>query len=337
MKKKLGLKWIPWVLSIAFLIFLLNRLTEYDQLKSAFVKGDWWWMAVAVGCQILFYVLLSKVYQISFEIVGMKRTSISLFPVVLAAVFVNTATPSAGLAGTALYVKDAQKRGFTAVRGIAGFSIETVIQQIGFLFVSIVIVSGLYIFNGSVGTTELMIVGLVAGIIVVQIIVLIASFFLPHLLEHVLSVVSRMSNWVIKKFRKKNLVSNEWPRNSAAEMKDIVGYVWSGRRMWFRAFFFSVVLQLSMNGTLYALIFAFRQGFNIEAGFGAYVVNNVAGAVLLGPQGVGVVEIGLALVVTHYGVVKGAAALIAIVFRALNFWLPMLAGFICFRKLRLFE
>ena len=55
------------------------------------------------------------------------------------------------------------------------------------------------------------------------------------------------------------------------------------------------------------------------------------------PQGIGVVEGVMALVYTSLGIQGFIAALIVLAFRSLNFWLPMLLGFILFRKVKILK
>ncbi|MFZ2470753.1 MAG: lysylphosphatidylglycerol synthase domain-containing protein [Methanothrix sp.] len=55
------------------------------------------------------------------------------------------------------------------------------------------------------------------------------------------------------------------------------------------------------------------------------------------PQGIGVVEGVMALVYTSLGIQGFIAALIVLAFRSLNFWLPMLLGFILLRKVNILK
>jgi hypothetical protein len=54
------------------------------------------------------------------------------------------------------------------------------------------------------------------------------------------------------------------------------------------------------------------------------------------PQGIGVVEGTMALVFTSLGIPAERATLIALSFRGLTFWLPLLVGFLLLRRVRAF-
>jgi len=54
------------------------------------------------------------------------------------------------------------------------------------------------------------------------------------------------------------------------------------------------------------------------------------------PQGIGVVEGVMVLVYTSLGINGFVAASIVLAFRGLNFWLPMLLGFILLRQVKIF-
>ena len=331
------LKWLPWILSIVFMIFVLSRLTEYEQLSEAFGEGDLRWIFVALFFQAMYFILLSRVYQLSFRAAGMKRSFLSIVPVVMSATFANTLTPSAGLAGTAVFVKEGRRGNHSSVRAAAGFVIETIYQQLGFIMIILSGIVYVFLYRNEIAQSEGLVVLLILAVVLVQMSMFVIAYWKPAVFEALLELLSRVANWVVRKVRKQDLVAKNWSKRRSNELRTIVEGVISSRKLWVSTTATSVLMQLCMYLTFVALFFAFGQDLNIRASLAIFIASGISGTVLLGPQGVGLVEAGLTIILTHYGIPAGPAALIAITFRGLNFWLPLVVGFISFRKLRLFE
>lgn len=330
------IRWIPWVISIVFMVFLLSRLTEYEQLAEALNKSNGLWVIAALGFQVGFFLLFAKLYQMSFQIVSVEFTYRRMVPIVLAALFLNCLTPSVGMAGAATYVRQAGKRGYTAIRTMTGFMVETVLQQTGFLLVLIGNIIILMRQNGSVGQTEKIIVLGISVAIFLQVMIFALGFYFPGVLEWMLRIFSKITNWLSRRIRKKELVSDKWSKNSATEMKEAVRGMWSNKWLWVRSMLVAIMMEAFMLASFQSLFFAFGEGVNIQAAISGYITANVTGSILIGPYGVGLVEAGLTIILTHYDIARGAAALISVVFRGMNFWMPFIAGFVSFRRLRLF-
>lgn len=330
-------KWVPWVLSILLMVFVLSRLTEYGQLSDALQEGDLRWIVVGFVFQSLYFLLLSRVYQLSFRAAGMKRSYFSIVPVVMSATFANTLTPSAGLAGTAVFVKEGRRRNHTSIRSTAGFVIETIFQQLGFIIVILAGIVYVFLSYNEIARNEGLVVLLVLAVVLVQMMMLGVAYWKPAIFEKFLKLLETVANWVVRKVRKQDLVGKDWSKRRSKELKGIVEEVFSSRKLLVPTALTAAIMQLCMLLTFVALFFAFGQELNIRAVLAVFIASGIAGTVLLGPQGIGLVEAGLTIILTHYGVPSGPAALIAITFRALNFWLPLLAGFLSFRRLRLFE
>jgi hypothetical protein len=86
--------------------------------------------------------------------------------------------------------------------------------------------------------------------------------------------------------------------------------------------------------SLGALGFAFGHPLPLRGLVAAYALGLVTWIFSPVPQGIGVVEGVIAATTASLGVPLRAAILMALAFRALTFWLPMLAGFVLVRRLK---
>ncbi len=89
--------------------------------------------------------------------------------------------------------------------------------------------------------------------------------------------------------------------------------------------------------SLYILFLAFHQPVTIGVLVAGYSIGILFWIVSITPQGIGIVEGMMTLVFTSLGVPAERAAIIALSFRGLTFWLPLLIGFFLFHNLKSFN
>ncbi len=103
------------------------------------------WLAVAAVLQVGYYLGYVLTYRQAFASVGIHRRVSELTPVMLASVFVNTVTPSAGTAGPALMIDDATRRGTrpgtstaaVVIGQFADFAGFAVVMAAGFTYLAV--------------------------------------------------------------------------------------------------------------------------------------------------------------------------------------------------------
>ena len=334
---KVKLKWIPWVVAVVFLAFVFTRLTEYEHIVSAFQRGELFWIGVALGFQIFFFLLFARASLESFRLMQVNWTYPSMLLVVMGAFFANVITPSLGLAGTAVFIREGRRMGNSMARVMTGFTVQTIFGQVGLVIASLLVMGGIALTRRVTFSWEILILGLVVVTLILQVLILWISHVNPVISERILSVVSSVVDSAMRKIRRKPFFPENWAKTSAGEMRDIVGAALLQKKKWPGIALITTGMHLSAFLALFCLFPAFGETVDLRAAFSGFLGSTAAGIVLIGPQGIGVMEAGITLVLSHYGVARGAASLIALVYRGLNFWLPMLVGFVSVRKLRVFE
>lgn len=94
----------------------------------------------------------------------------------------------------------------------------------------------------------------------------------------------------------------------------------------------ALALKLANLASLYAVSLAYRHPLACGPLVAALAMGVVFSVVNLIPHGLGMAEGIMALVLTSLGVAAAEALTIAIVFRGLSVWLPLLVGFLCLRQ-----
>jgi uncharacterized protein (TIRG00374 family) len=96
-------------------------------------------------------------------------------------------------------------------------------------------------------------------------------------------------------------------------------------------------LTLWTKGLLVAVMFLMFLSFNVPFSFGAVIASFSIGYLFMivspTPSGIGVIEGTLPLVLSSLHVPIGAAAVVALSYRGITFWLPLLFGMLAFQRL----
>jgi uncharacterized membrane protein YbhN (UPF0104 family) len=157
---------------------------------------------------------------------------------------------------------------------------------------------------------------------------LMASGSRPAWVRGVLRQVQSAIAAVARTLKRESPLPIGWADSTAAELADAAAAVarQPTRLGWLLAI--AVAMHTLSAASLGALFVAFHQSASpgaVLAGYGFAIVAWVISPV---PQGVGMVEGAIVLVYSSLGIAPGPAALIAVAFRVLTLWLPLLIGFI---------
>jgi len=328
-------RWLLWVLVLAFLVVVLTRLREIRHLLLTLGTGELGWLLVALLLQVLYYFLYAALYQSAFAIVGQKRRLLDILPVLLASLFVNVAAPSGGASGFALFADDAARHGYSAARAAAGKMLAHVVD---FSALAVVVFVGMaYLFavedlrlHHIVGASILLV------IIAVQLGALLLGLWQPVRLRSMLAWVQATVNWVAARFRRPPALSDAWIHETTDELIEAAAGIARHRWGLVRSLGIALLAFLVDILSVYTLFLAFHQPIRPGPLVAGFAIGFLFWIVAITPQGIGVVEGAMTLVYVSLGVPAATATVIAITFRGLTFWIPMIVGFLLLRSLRSF-
>jgi len=334
MKRRL----IFWLLIIAFIWLLVSRFTEVEKLAKTLARGQWQWIAIAALLQCGYYLIVTWHYQAAFSAVELPRRFGRLLPVVLGALFVNVVVPAGGIgvAGPALFIDDAKRQGLPPGPATAATLLALVTDYAAF---TLVLITGLaYLFFEH----ELKTYQILGSIILMVLSTGLTILFLlglwnPELLGTLLTRFQRVIDHLATRFHRHSPLTVDWSVKRSREFSTAADAI--GRNLWrcVGAFGIALASYAVDLASLYALFIAFRQPISFGALVAGFAVGIVFWIVSITPEGIGVVEGVMTLVYTSLGIPAGAAALVALSFRGLTFWLPLALGFFMLRRLRSFD
>jgi uncharacterized protein (TIRG00374 family) len=143
-------------------------------------------------------------------------------------------------------------------------------------------------------------------------------------------------NWIGAKFHRPHWLPDEWPQSTADQFKQASHALVSQPKNLVLLTGWGIVLHAINLAGLWALVKAFGQSVPIGglvAAFGMGIIFFVIGVI---PEGIAIVETVMTLVFTAVGISKGTAIAITMVFRGVNFWLPIAVGLFTFGRIRRF-
>lgn len=329
-------RWVLWGLVAAFVWLVFSRLTEIEHLADTLARGRWGWVLTAAALQIVYYVVVAGVYQSAFLAVGVASRARDLLAALLASLFVNTVAPSGGMAGSALFVDEAARRGLPAARAAAAALLARVLDSLGF---SIWLLAGLVSLFVDHDLRPYQVAG--AGVLVAVTAgaggLLLVGLRSPHALHRLLDGFARLVNRVMTWSGRPAPLPAGWADRHAGELAQ------AGRALGERPLRVVRIVGVAVVGHLVnmlclaALFAAFGQPVQARVLVAGYAVAILAWKTSPVPEGVGVVESVLVLVLTSMGVSSAKATVIALAFRGLGYWVPMGLGFVLLRRLRLFR
>ncbi|MCL4831163.1 MAG: bifunctional lysylphosphatidylglycerol flippase/synthetase MprF [Caldilineaceae bacterium] len=324
-----------WIILIVGLWIAISRFTELQHLLSTLSGGRWQWILVAVGIQVCYYTAFASLYQVAFSLVGVQARLKDVLPVLLASIFVNVAAPTGGTAGNALFIDDAAQRGQSSTRAAVG-TLLALLADYG-VFALILLVGLIYLFfTHTLQTYELvtaailwLLVALMAGIVWL-------GFRQPAQLARLLGWGERTTNELSERIARRPLLRDGWAAETTQEFTLASDALRARPQGVFHLLLVSFLAHALDIATIYALFLAFLGPVGLGPLVAGYAMGVLFWIVSITPQGIGIVEGVMALVFTSLGLASGPATVVALAFRGLSFWLPLLIGFFVLRRLRTF-
>ena len=328
--------WLFWLLVAALIWFVSQNFVQVQHLAQTLSLGKWQWLVFAALVQVIYYLCFTWIYQSAFDTVEVESSVRGLIPVVLSSLFLNVVTPTAGASGAALFIDDADQRGQSPTRAAAGTLLALVADFSSF---TVILLAGLIILFIK---HDLQAYEIIAAIVLLlisggMVAVLSLGLWNPNLLRGLLkfvqSLASRMFGWL----KRPSPLTADWYETTTTEFVAAGAAIHSHPDRLGRTLAIALVAQLVDIASIYFIFLAF--GWQI--GFGVLVAGFAVGVlfwiVSITPQGIGVVEGVMALTYSSLGVPATIATAVALVFRGLTFWFPLVLGFFMLRRTKSFQ
>jgi uncharacterized membrane protein YbhN (UPF0104 family) len=288
------------LLLLAFtLYFGMNQKGEIFRIRDTVVRADGVWIAALVGLEIVILGLVAGTYRSLLSRLGHNVNLDTLVGVHLKRVVVGTVTPVGGPSSMAIFVHALRNRGVRPADALLAVSIKSVIGNTAFLLLLLPV---LFVQKPSML--------LIAGTVGLMVIVGVMVFALALLLR-----TAKPPAWLIARMPRTGLKFIAQVRRHDIQLTSLT---WP----------FAYMMATKLAGVL-MLFFALRavgHHPDIQVPLMAYVVGMVFLMVAPVFQGIGFVEVSMAVALQKLGVPAPAAIGATLLCRAGELWLPLMAG-----------
>ncbi len=317
---------IFFLLMIGLTWLVITRFASFHDLITRLIQGNLLWVSLAILIHLFFFYINATLYHSSFKTVEVNLSAIQLLPVLLASLFVNAVVPTGGAGGAAVFVDYAAQRGYPGSRVLVGVLLDLIVDL--FTLIPFVLAGVFYLLSQHhlkfyEWLAFLMFVIFIGGMITV----LFIAYHRPKWINKLFSKVRGIVNWFGERIRKPELLKSDWVERNSQEFIDGSQMIAKHPRQLYISIAWGTYMHVVNMLGLYLFFLAYGQTVNFGTIDAAFSLGIVFFVVAIIPQGVGAVEGIMSLVLINMGMDKTNAAVIAVAFRGVNFWIPIIAGF----------
>lgn len=327
MKKNMGVIFAG-LIAVVVLAVIFMRGDQLEHLIKTIQHGSPFLLILAVVGELVRYLAQAASFKWCFRAVNQHMPFKENVKLVFQTYFIDTVIPSGNMSGTSVVIAEASKRGIPAGASTGAALLRQISVSIGFLIVMVLAFAGLAV------TGHLQTGWLIMGL---------AAILLVGVMTGAMSLAAAKPDWVLKiaaPFEKLiDKVAVRFKRKTVdAFVKNMVEtYAESAKLMMKNKGDIVRELAFSTGGCVFemgsfALVCAAFGVYDPQAMVCGYVVATLFAMFSPVPQGVGVVE-GVSLVAfTLFGIEQATGMAVIMVYRAIVFWLPFLAGAILMQR-----
>lgn len=318
---------IVFILGLAFVFF---NFSEVEDILDTLSKGDWRYIILAVIIQCIWMINVAFSYFYVYQALDLKEKIERLILLVGSAFFLNVVAPTGGLGGIAIFVSEARKKGYSSARvAIAG----VLVVLFDYLAFIAVLVLGLMVLfrRDNLDFVELAassVLFLVAGILSL---ILYLGTKSADEMGRVLAWLTRLVNKLLFPFLRRQYLSEDRAYSFASDASSGLQKLRNDPKK----LLLPILLGLSNKALLILILLMIFKAFKAPLTLGTLIAGFSLGYLFLivspTPAGVGFVEGALTLGLNSLNVPLGRATIIALSYRGVTFWIPLLFGMIAFR------
>ena len=324
--------WVRWLAALAFvvglgLIVAANR-REIPAAGRALRGANAGWLALGALALLAWWLARIAIHAGCRSAFGLPgyRELVDLLPVTLAAVAVNSAVKSAGLAGLTIFASDGRRRSLATGPVAGAYLVAVAVGEIGVVTVLTVALCVVWL-DGRLAGAEIVAAAVFLGFFGLRVTVLVSAARSRSALRRVWSLPRSIIDRLLRRAAQ--------PATTAAdELYDAVQLVRSHPVAVLPASLAAIGVDLLGATMLWVSIAAVGGGSRPVAALVAYAISVLFSIVSLFPGGVGVAEVGAAAVLASFHLPLAIAGAAVVVYRLYAFWLPLAAGAIAARWLR---
>lgn len=329
-------RWAFWLFVAIFFIFFIRNAGQIEDVATVLLAGKLIWLGSAFILQAAYYLLYTRLYQSAFNVLDLNFDFHDILPFVLASLAINVAAPTGGTASTLLFMDHATRKGQSAGKAAAG----TIIVYVSHLGILAVIIAMTLSYLSSLGMLEeyqLIATALFLLFVFFFISLLWVAMRFPRFFNRVFKWLRHVVNAIGRMLKKDEIVAEDWIDTNAHGFTEAAHAINRHTNRLQAPIISALLMHLVNIASLYMVFLAFGVSISFGILLVSYAMSQLFMVVSPTPQGIGVVEGIMAIVIGSFGIAGSAAAVVALAYRGLAFWIPLAIGAILLRMLHSFK
>ncbi len=319
------------LLAVAYIVF---SIAELENILAALRQSKPFYIGVAVFVEAFLLLNTTATFWALYRLVGLHERVRNLFMMITAATFVNLVTPSSGIGGMTVFIDEAHLHNLSTGRVLVACVLYVLYEYVA-LFAALATGFVLLAQLGKLNVVELVAAGFLVVLAASIAFGLVVGYGSPRRLGDLLAWLARRINRLLHPFLHRDALNVASAYTLSGEMTDgftSLRTATSGQILLPLVFTFlnKVLLILVLALAFMALTTPFSGGILL----GGFSIAHLFVYASPTPAGLGFVDSILPLVLNSLKVPLPRAVLIALVYRAVTFWLPLVSGALAFRSLQ---
>ncbi|MFA4931247.1 MAG: flippase-like domain-containing protein [Patescibacteria group bacterium] len=334
-KKKFSWGGLLYLLVILlFVVLLIVRWDDAARIAKTILQANLWYLFLALIVQLMIMINQAMFYRDSYRVFGLRVEWVRFFWVVGAANFLSMVSPSGGFVpGLALVLADGKKmnlsRGKIVIANVAYWVVNYS------TFILFLVISLFFLLIGG-GLTDYMLYPALFLFFLAAIFVTIMFLALDNY-DRFKQVSIKMAQkfnglnvWLGKKYRIDQRHIKKYSYEIYEGYHYVLNNIWSIKILIYRA-----IAMILLNVTILSLLVKSFGGDWLSIGFlvSCYVIAALLMVISITPSGAGVVELAMVSILSAQVIDFDKAVLVVVLYRLYQFWIPLLFGFISFRRI----
>jgi uncharacterized protein (TIRG00374 family) len=327
-------KFLLVVIGLLALAYIVFSFAELENILEALRQSKPVYIGIAVLVEAVLLLNTTATFWALYRLVGLNERGRNLFLMVTAATFVNLVTPSSGIGGLTVFLDEAHQRNLSTGRVTVACILYLCYEYVA-LFVALAIGFVSLAQLGKLNTIELVAAGFLIVLAACIGTGLVVGYRSPRQLGNLLAWLARWINRLAHPFLHREVLNEASAYTLSGEMTE--GFT-SLRTATLGQLLLPLVFTL-INKVLLILVLALAflaLDTQLSNGvlLGGFSVGHLFVYASPTPSGLGLVDSILPVVLNSLNVPLPRAVLIALVYRADTFWLPLVLGALAFRSLQ---
>ena len=312
--------------------FLYLSFGELESILETIQRGNLWFVLLGLTLQFTWFIVLGSTYLALYRVLGLNGTVYQFSLMAVAANFVNTIAPSAGMGGAAIFISDAYRNHHSPGKATVASMLNLFLDYLAFLFV---LTLGLIVLwrRNDLDPTEIAASAVIFAIATGLGFLLYLGSRSGIALGNTLAKMARLVNRIARPFMHRDYLSEERAHEFANEMSEDLRSLPQKSRSLIKPLLYAFANKALMMCILMACFLSFKVPFTGGTIIGGFSIAYLFLIVSPTPSGIGIVEGIMPLALTSLRVPWSQAVVITLAYRGITFWVPLGVGAIAFRIL----